>query len=101
MTNVTLNQSAALIVAAAASRIEEETKTLAKLTARLRGLALVEPAELARLRSVEKAAHEVCDCHAFDGAAPADLVNNLRDALAPDWVLEKLQLAEGGALDGS
>jgi helix-turn-helix protein len=87
MSDAALSQSAALIVAAAATRIEEETRTLAKLTAKLRGLALVEPEELARLQAVEMAAKM-----ALKSSVPfvsAVAVARLRDALVGEWALEE------------
>lgn len=91
------SQSAAYVVAAAATRIEEETRTLATLTAKLRGLCFVEPAELDRLRAVERAALIVLHKHDMNGQVQAGYYSKLRDALSPDWTLEtKLQTAEGG-----
>lgn len=83
----TSTERAAFLVAAAATRIEEETRTLAKLTAKLRGLALVEPEELARLRAVEMATKM-----ALKSTAPfvsAAAVARIRDALVGEWKLEE------------
>jgi hypothetical protein len=87
--------SPALIVAAAASRIEEETRTLAKLTAKLRGLCFVEPEELDRLRAVERAARAVVDRSVGHYMNAEDLFC-LTEALAPEWTLERLQLPDEG-----
>lgn len=84
----TPTERAAFLVNSAALRIEEETRTLAKLTAKLRGLALIEPAELARLRAVEKAASMTVASTGFDNVSGAAL-SRLRDALVGEWKLEE------------